>query len=118
MRNNWISIFYLLVALSYPLISGCSSISSQLTSSQSIAKEILGSDEVPLIYGGVRVNAKMAEDIFDMASSNNPEVGQAIGIGSMYLIIDLPFSLVADTLLLPYSIYRTCNADDRIPELQ
>jgi len=109
MINYRILVFFISITFQCMLIGGCSTIATQLSPTQQVAKEVFGDEEIPLIYGGVRMDAKMVKDISKGGS------GQAGGIGAMYVLIDFPLSLVADTLLLPYSIYRTCNENTQLP---
>ena len=84
--------------------TGCSTVLTQVSPSQTGAEEIFGEGDIPLIYGGIRADLKMMDNIF-----NAPEGGQGAGIGFIYVLIDFPFSLVADTVLLPVSVYRSCS---------
>jgi uncharacterized protein YceK len=84
--------------------TGCSTVFTQVSPSQTGAKEIFEGGDIPLIYGGIRADIKMMDDIF-----NTPEGGQGAGIGFIYFLVDFPFSLVADTVLFPISFYRSCR---------
>ena len=98
-------LFDLPVLIFFIIIStGCSTVFTQVSPSQTGAKEIFGEGDIPLIYGGIRADLKMMDDIF-----NTPEGGQGAGIGFIYVLVDFPFSLVADTVLLPISVYRSCR---------
>jgi uncharacterized protein YceK len=88
---------YSLIPLFLCLVS-CSSISTQLSNSQDFAKSVYLSENVPTIFGGVRLNAEMATQI------PSSEAGL---FGLIYVLIDTPLSLVTDIILLPYTLSKT-----------
>ena len=57
----------------------------------------------PLYFGGVRGDCAMISQALHGTSSDNP------WLSIPYSVIDFPFSLGADILLLPYDIYTDCR---------
>lgn len=83
-------------------ISGCSSFSTQLSSSQDFAKSVYLSEPIPEVFGGIRLNTEMTVQSLD---------SEAGLFGLVYVVIDTPFSLIADILLLPYTLSKDDNRD-------
>ncbi len=75
------------------LASGCSSIRART--------EIL--DKGWMAYPGVQQDAKEMGEIF---SGERPEPGWINALVASILIVDLPFSVVFDTIAAPYDLYR------------
>lgn len=47
----------------------------------------------------------------DSATRSRPLTRAALGVGS---VIDLPFSIVSDTVMLPVDLYRLSNSPDKL----
>jgi uncharacterized protein YceK len=95
------------------LLNSCSSYSTQLSTSQEMAKSVCLKEPIPLIYGGVRMDAEMLNQIVTIDFEPDPAgAAQAQVFGTIYVILDFPFSLSLDTILLPWSIYKNSNKVD------
>ena len=93
-------------------ITGCASYTTQISTSQEYAKETFRDEPIPLIYGGVQMDIKMIKELYSNDDGSDPAgLAQARVLGTPILIIDFMFSVVLDTILLPYSIYKTLNND-------
>jgi len=102
-----ISIFFVL------LFSACSTYSTQLSTSPEMATGVYLKEPIPLIYGGVRMDAKIMHEVVTMDTEPDPAgAAQARFFMTIYAIIDFPFSLSFDTILLPWSIYKDSNKMD------
>ncbi len=68
-------------------------------------------DSVPRVYGGISYNLCLSifSDRVGGASFNSLE--------SSWYLVDSTLSLIADTLVLPYSIYAQCNSGN-VPFLE
>ena len=107
MINLSITIFVVL------LLNSCSSYSTQLSTSPEMAKSVYPKEPIPLIYGGVRMDTEMFNQIVTMDLEPDPAcAAQAQVFGTIYVILDFPFSLSLDTILLPWSIYKNSNKVD------
>ena len=85
---------FLLLLCSITILQGCSSV--LLVSNSNRPQRECDSH----IYGGTRFNTQMITD------------GSAVlGPFRYFLIVDYPFSLVGDTVFIPYTVYKTveCN---------
>ena len=82
-------------------VSGCSSFSTQLSTSQEFAKSVYLSEPIPEVFGGIRLNAEMAVQSLD---------SEAGLFGLVYVLVDTPLSLIADTLLLPYTLFKDSDS--------
>ena len=89
------------------LVSGCSSFSTQLSKSQNFAKSVYLAEPIPEVFGGIRLNAEMA------AQSLDSEAGL---FGLVYVLIDTPLSLIADTVLLPYTLTKGSDGAQNEPQ--
>jgi uncharacterized protein YceK len=69
------------------------------------------------VYGGVQVD-------LEACSANLKEISEPTGgntrcgalLGGAVLVADIPFSFIADTLTLPWTITATLNGEDRRPK--
>ncbi len=87
------------------LVCGCSTISTQVSKSQALAGSVFMDEPIPKVYGGIRMDFKMTKDIFvGSDSEDSPDAGQGSLFGLIYVLLDFPFSLLGDTLLLPMSL--------------
>jgi uncharacterized protein YceK len=93
------------------ILSGCSTYSTQISTSQEFAKSVYTKKEsIPLVYGGTRMDAELVKQIVTMETkSDTAGAAQAQFFMSIYVLIDMPISLVLDTVLLPWSIYKASN---------
>ena len=64
------------------------------------------SDTYPNIYSGVSTDYYMLKSAIDAEGGAAGGKGQALFFVGIYTVIDLPFSFVLDTILLPYTITR------------
>jgi len=95
-----------LIAVLSILLSSCGTISSfgeQPTTNNGKAHG--GCDCVPRVYGGSSI------DVCVVLLSKWKESGEIVGL----LLYDFPFSLVADTIVLPYSIYKQLRSGNNCP---
>jgi uncharacterized protein YceK len=77
-------------------MSGCLAVANLLTDEG--GRNVIYSDsEVPLVYGGLRAGLDCLH-ITGPSGTNNME---------LFCLIDLPFSMVADTVCLPYTLYKS-----------
>ena len=75
-----------------------------------MAKGVYLNEPIPLIYGGVRMDTEMLNQVITMDLEPDPAgAAQAQVFGTIYVILDFPFSLSLDTILLPWSIYKNSN---------
>jgi uncharacterized protein YceK len=79
-------------------LSGCSSIRAR--------DEISGQEWTA--YPGVQQDLKETGEIF---TGKRSEPGWIQGLIASMLIVDLPFSIVFDTLVAPYDVYRIYNPE-------
>jgi uncharacterized protein YceK len=87
----------LLVALGLALgLSGCGTVFN-------LGAGTCAYREYPLVYGGVGIDAEI------IAVADFP-------LGLLLALIDAPFSLAADTVTLPYTIFTTIRGSARDPE--
>jgi len=87
----------LLIALSLALgLSGCGTVFN-------FGAGTCAYRERPLVYGGVGIDA----EIFAVAE---------FPLGLLLALIDFPFSLAADTVTLPYTIYTTITGSAHADE--
>ncbi len=95
-----------LVLLLAPALSGCATYKTQFTDS---AADWPGNRRrvVPQVYSGTLANAVFGRDIVTGNTGMDP-AGQAVEaiLGFPLVLIDLPLSVVGDTILLPYTIPR------------
>ena len=101
MKQKVIALITLLI-LTLPLLS-CSTLASQNRSA-------FGNKQCsfpPYIYGGVVTDVFLLSSIFVYDEDSHP-LGHAMGSVATvaYVVVDFPLSLVADTIILPVSIYR------------
>ena len=82
-----------IIVLLSVLGSGCSSIRAR---TETLDKEWT-------VYPGVQQDAKEVGEIF---SGERPKPGWINGLVASILIVDLPFSVVFDTIAAPYDLYR------------
>ncbi len=87
---------YALVSVAF-LLSGCGTLMTQLPAFNRQFKKVTCGDDaphsVPRLYSGV------ALDIWSVVQNPPGQVGA-------FLFLDIPFSLVADTVLLPYTAVK------------
>ncbi|WP_192954696.1 YceK/YidQ family lipoprotein [Gallaecimonas mangrovi] len=67
--------------------------------------------QVPYLYGGVRIDVEM----FKASVAKDSSVSTTAGTFSL---IDLPFSALLDTLLLPVAVPMQLKADDKCEQQQ
>ena len=64
------------------------------------------------IYSGVAFDFNMLMEALTAKTNDHGGKGQAIFFVGIYVLIDLPLSFVADTALLPYTIYKQNTRGD------
>src|SRR5260370_727692 len=97
MKRRGITLLLLMVALS--AATGCGTMMNLDTSSAAF-----GMIPTQRVYGGIQSDVELADRNFQMASEGGGE-GVARGVvGAYLLLVDLPLSLVGDTLTLPVTI--------------
>ena len=86
------------------LCTSCSTIITQYE----ISKH--GEIENPVSEG--KIKSKIySGTVFNIKAQATPEGGGG-NIGGLFCLIDLPLSLVADTIILPYTVtYEACNRE-------
>lgn len=72
---------------------GCSSIRARTETA----------DEEWTVYPGIQQDVKDTSGLF---SAKNPDPGWVKGLVTTMLVVDLPFSAVFDTVVMPYDLYR------------
>jgi uncharacterized protein YceK len=83
-------------------------------------EEWMYAEDIPPVappYSGVLGDASLIAFPFTLSSNNEPGTPPAIGIKILlfpFCILDLPLSLVADTIILPYTIPRYCSYKSKI----
>ena len=108
MKSSSVRRFILiLIALCSAQLSGCASLIT------SFGEPRINSGNVEWdkkwcssVYIGVRTDASILSSPFDKGCRESSECGMNIAL-SPFALIDLPFSLVVDTLLLPYTIPKS-----------
>ncbi len=102
--------FISFIAIFLLFCQGCSTVMSQgpftdrrYTKTSDIP---LNSDTYPNIYSGVSTDYYMLKSAIDAEEDAVGGKGQALFFVGIYTVIDLPFSFVLDTILLPYTITR------------
>lgn len=64
------------------------------------------------IYSGVAFDFNMLMEALTAKTNDHGGKGQAIFFVGIFVLIDLPLSFVADTALLPYTIYKQNTRGD------
>ena len=78
-----------------------------------MAKSVYLKEPIPLIYGGVRMDMEIMNQVITMDLEPDPAgAAQAQVFMTIYAVLDFPFSLSFDTVLLPWSIYKNSNNED------
>jgi uncharacterized protein YceK len=95
-----------LVALTALTLSGCGTVVN-LTSSKEPVHTMMTLQRAP--YGGVAVDAQAAAGFL-----RTPEPASA-ALGLYFLCVDLPLSLVGDTLTLPLVFYYNAHEESHPP---
>lgn len=78
-------------------------ISSFILGCSSIRARTETSDKKWTVYPGIRQDIKDTGGVF---SDKNSDPGWVKGMVTTMLILDLPFSAVFDTVVIPYDLYR------------
>ncbi len=88
----------LMFLVAVPLLQGCATSASYMLRDVEDKQECLSGKHLPYVYSGTIVNIRCLAE------------------GGFFFVLDIPFSLVADTVLLPVSIpmevdyQRKCKA--------
>jgi uncharacterized protein YceK len=85
--GRWMTVIFIST-----LILGCSSIRARTETP----------DKEWTVYPGIRQDIK---DTGRVVSDKNPDPGWVKGMVTTMLILDLPFSAVFDTVVMPYDLY-------------
>jgi uncharacterized protein YceK len=94
---EWTQVYRTILIISFCiLMSGCLAVANLLTD-EGGRNLISPESEVPLVYGGVRAGLECLH-ITGPSGTNNME---------LFCLIDLPFSMIADTVCLPYTLYQS-----------
>ena len=84
-------------------MSGCFAVANLLTDEHDVP---ITHPEAPRVYGGVRLDLECMH-ITGPSGTNNME---------LFCLIDLPFSMVGDTVFLPYVLYQSRAKDKKEAE--
>ena len=78
-----------------------------------MAKGVYLKEPIPVIYGGARMDTEIMYQVITMDTEQDPAgAAQARLFMTIYAVLDFPFSVSFDTILLPWSIYQNSNNRD------
>lgn len=87
------------------MLSGCGTLVTQFDEEERYTFPGSRQRTIPQIYSGTAANLVFTKDIlFQTTGTEGEEQKSECLFFPFYLIVDLPLSLVGDTLLLPYTI--------------
>ena len=87
------------------MLAGCGTLVTQVDEKDRYTFPGARQRTIPQIYSGTAANLVYARDIiFETTGTQGEEQAAECCFSPFYFIVDIPLSLVADTLLLPYTI--------------
>lgn len=97
-----------LTILSFLVFTSCSTIITQDTKSKAFKSitEMPPSESIPHFYSGVMTNVHILRSSFQDYEGEYPNYERDMLFAVTYALIDMPFSLIADTVIFPITLYK------------
>jgi uncharacterized protein YceK len=105
MHVGWKNVVVLQALCLILMLAGCGTLITQFDETERYTFPGSRQRTIPQIYSGTAANVVFAKDIiFETTGAKGDEQAAECCFSPFYLIVDIPLSLAADTLLLPYTI--------------
>jgi uncharacterized protein YceK len=89
------------------LLAGCGTLVTQFDEKDRYTFPGSRQRNIPQVYSGTAADLVFAKDVmFETTGATGEEQGAECCFSPFYLVVDLPLSFVADTILLPYTIWK------------